>query len=322
MSRQLVIHIPVLTDAQRASIAGAAAARGFEPRFLDEFEAAKKAAAEAEVIFASDAALLEGASDKLKWLCVTYAGVNHVLKPVLEDRSGILLTNSSGAYGVTIAEHILMVTLAMMRRLPEYGAVVAQRGWQRALPVRSIKGSRVTLLGTGDIGREAAKRIRAFGPKSIVGVNRRGKAPEGFFDAVYTVDRLDDVLPETDVLILSLPATPATAGLMDDQRLRLLPEDAYLVNVGRGSLIDQAALEAQLREGRFAGVALDVFTQEPVPPEATLWDAPRLLITPHVAGNMTLPYTVQRIVELFLEDFERYCDGQPLARDVARREGY
>lgn len=321
MSKTLLVDVRVLTEAQRASIGAEARARGYEAVFCFDDAQALSAAREAEIIFGANEALLQ-CSPKLKWLCVPSAGAEQYLKPALEDREGVLLSNSSGAYGVTIAEHIAMVSLMLMRRELDYAELVRSRGWRRDLPVRSIRDSWVTLLGTGDIGREAASRLRSFGPRSIVGVNRSGRNPGGAFDAVHALDALDGLLTETDLLVMSLPSTPETEGLLDARRLELMPEDAFIVNVGRGSAIDEAALARQLRAGRFAGVALDVFANEPLPAEDPLWDCPRLLITPHVAGNMTLGYTVQRIVELFIEDFRNYCDGLPLRRRVERGKGY
>ena len=315
MRRVILVDIPILTEGQRAAIASEAQRRGFEVTFD------VKDAIDAEIIFGANADLLARAP-KLKWLCVPSAGAEQYLKPALEDREGVLLSNSSGAYGVTIAEHIVMVTLMLMRREMEYAALVAGRGWRRDLPIRSIRDCRVTLLGTGDIGREAALRLKAFGPGSVIGINRGGRSPGTMFDAVTAIDGLDAVLPETDLLVMSLPSTPETQNILDDRRLRLMPPDAFIVNVGRGSAIDEAALARQLREGRFAGVALDVFVREPLPADDPLWECPRLLVTPHVAGNMTLGYTVERIVALFLEDFGRYCDGAPLLRRVKPGKGY
>ena len=234
----------------------------------------------------------------------------------------MLLTSSSGAYGVTIAEHVVMVTLEMMRRKAEYNEIVRQRSWARGLHVDSIRGSRITLLGTGDIGRECAKRMRSFDPASMTGVNRGGGNPEGLFDRTVTVDRLEEVLPETDLLILSLPATAETKNILDAARLALLPETARLVNVGRGSAVDQQALEKMLREGKLAGAALDVFVQEPIPADDSLWDCPGLLITPHIAGNMTLDYTVEQIVNQFLENLRNYAEGLSLRRLVDRKRAY
>ena len=315
MSRRMLIDISVLTEAQRRAILEAAQARGFEAVFANGGPLGN-----AEIYFGANGTILE-AAPSLRWMCVPSAGANQYLKPVA-DRRDVVLSNSSGAYGVTIAEHVVMVTLEMMRRQADYNEIVARREWVRNLPVRSIRGSRVTLLGTGDIGREVAQRFRAFGPKRLVGVNRRGCAPEGIFDEVCTLADLDAVLPETDVLVMSLPGTDQTRHLLNAQRLNLLPQDAFIVNVGRGTTLDEAALIEMLKAGRFAGAALDVFEQEPLPGDSPAWDCPRLLLTPHVAGNMTLPYTVERIVQLFLEDFGRYCDGQPLLRRVDVGQGY
>ena len=139
-----------------------------------------------------------------------------------------------------------------------------------------------------------------------------------FFDHVR--DSLS-ALAEADALILSLPGTPETFHLLGEAQLALLPDGAAVINVGRGSVIDQPALERELRSGRLCA-ALDVFEEEPLPQDHSLWTCPNLLITPHVAGNMTLPWTVNRIVELFLEDLENYCNGKPLRRRIDPQRGY
>lgn len=321
MSRLLVVIIPSLSGARRERIRAAAEGKGFRAVFADSPEAARTELAGAEVVFTQDSAACRLAP-KMKWICTPSAGVDHFLAPGLFANPEAALTGSSGAYGVTISEHIVMVTLEMMRRQAEYNEAVRAREWKRDLRIRSIRGSRVTLLGTGDIGQESAKRLRAFAPARLTGVSRRGVNPDGLFDRTVTADRLDEVLPETDLLILSLPATEETRGILDARRLALLPEDAFLVNVGRGSAVDQKALEKRLREGKLAGAALDVFEKEPVPADDSLWDCPRLLITPHVAGNMTLEYTAERIVDLFLENFENWTEGRPLKRLVDRKAGY
>ena len=189
------------------------------------------------------------------------------------------------------------------------------------LPVRSVFGSRITLLGTGDIGQETVRRLKGFAPASLIGVNRSGRNPDGLFDRIVKSKELDQILPNTDILIISLPGTAETYHMIGEEQLKLLPDDAIIINVGRGNVIDQAALEKELRGGRlFAG--LDVYEKEPLPQDDTLWDCPRLILTPHVAGDTTLPYTLDRIVNLFLEDFERYCEGKPLAGLADRKAGY
>ena len=320
MRRQLVVQLPVLADCHRQRIEAAAARQSFTVSFFEKEAAAADAVAEAEILLSASPRLADRAP-LLRWQCTPSAGVDQFasVQPFLSGRAA--LTNSSGAYGVTIAEHVIMVTLEMLRRQPEYNSFISRQEWRRDLPIRSILGSRVTLLGTGDIGRQAALRLRGFLPQSLIGVSRSGKSPAGCFDRVVPAAQLDALLPETDILIISLPGTEEARHMLDARRLSLLPEGALIVNVGRGSVIDQQSLEKELRAGRLLA-ALDVFEQEPIPAEDPLWRCPNLLITSHVAGNMTLPYTVERIVSLFLEDFENYCAGRPLARQVDLRIGY
>ena len=320
MRRKLIATIHELTPAQRAAIDAAAKAHGFEAEFYENNDDARAAAAEAEIIF-GNAPKLAKIAPRLRWLCTPSAGVNQFTAPGIFAAPDVQVTNSSGAYGVTIAEHIVMVTLELMRAQLTYRDIVAQRIWENDVPVRSIHGSRVALLGTGDIGQEAARRLRAFSPARLIGVNLRGRNPDGLFDEAQTIDQLDALLPGIDLVILSLPGTPQTKGLLSAERLALLPDGAIIVNVGRGNSIDEAALERELRAGRLQA-ALDVFETEPLPADSSLWDCPNLLITPHSAGKTTLPHTVERIASLFLADFERYCAGQPLAKRVDLSRGY
>ena len=320
MSKKLVTVIAALDESQRARIAAAAEKHGFEALFFDSDAAALPALGDAEIAFGVSAALAKN-SPRLRWQCTPSAGVNQFMGKGVFASPDAVLTNSSGAYGVTIAEHVIMITLEVLRRQKDYNAIVSRREWFRDLPVRSIKDSRITLLGTGDIGRECALRLRAFGPRTLTGVNRSGRNPGDLFDRIVLQDQLDGLLPETDILIVTLPGTAETFHMLDASRLAMLPDAALVVNVGRGTVIDQQALEKELRAGRLCA-ALDVFEQEPVPAGDSLWDCPNLLMAPHVAGNMTLPYTKARIVELFLEDFENYCAGRPLARQVNLEKGY
>ena len=319
MSRIMVVCVP-LAEKWQEKIRAAAERHGFIYMYFQDPSQAAEAARDAEILFTASVKLSR-AADRLRWLCTPAAGIDAFTAPDAFASKEAVLTNSSGAYGVTIAEHTVMVTLEMLRRQAAYTAITARREWQRNLPIRSIKNSRVLMLGTGDIGRETARRFRAFGPESITGYNRSGSNPEGLFDRVITGDELDGALPDSDIVLLSLPGTAQSRHILDGRRLELLPEGALLVNVGRGSAIDEQALIGHLRSGRLTA-ALDVFEEEPLPKDHPLWDCPNLLVTPHVAGNMTLPYTVERIVTMFLDDLELYCAGQPLTHTADRSRGY
>ena len=261
-------------------------------------------------------------SKNLKWLCVPWAGVDSLMVPGYFANEDCLLTNAAGAYGVSIAEHMIAVSLVMMRRLDEFLEETRGGQWLKPRAQRSLKDCRITVLGTGDIGTTFANRAKAFEPASIIGVCRSGKSSAQVYDKVLPVSELDSVLPETDLLAMSLPATPETRGILSRKRLALLPEGAYLVNVGRGSAIDEEALADALDSEHLAGAALDVFQTEPLPEGNRLWKTKKLLITPHVAGNMTLPYTKDKNVEMFLEDLKNFTEGTPLHFLVDKKLGY
>lgn len=261
-------------------------------------------------------------SKNLKWLCVPWAGVDSLMSSDYFANEDCLLTNSAGAYGVSIAEHMIATSLVLMRRLNEFFEETHDGKWLSPRAQKSLKDCRITVLGTGDIGTTFAKRARAFEPSQIIGVCRSGKSSETVYDKVLPVSELDTVLPETDLLAMSLPATAETKGILSRSRLEKLPEGSYVVNVGRGSAIDEDALADNLENGHLAGAALDVFQIEPLPSDSRLWKTKNLLITPHVAGNMTLPYTKDKNVEMFLEDLKNFVEGKPLHYLVNKKLGY
>ena len=322
MHEKIAVIIDFLTPAYEAQLRDAAARNGYDIVFFPSSRAAEGNVDDCAIIYGHPSQRVIAGAKKLKWYACCWAGVDHFCRDELYQDPACLLTNASGAYGVTIAEHAVMVTLMLLRRQMEYAEIIREGGWS-VLPggIRSLHGARVACLGTGDIGTEFARRVRAFQPERLVGVNRSGHAhPE--FDEVRTVSALDAVLPETDVLFMSLPSTPDTVNILNAERMALLPEGAYVVNVGRGTAIDQDALIAALDSEHLAGAALDVVVPEPLPAEHPLRGAKNLLLTPHVAGNMTLGYTCARNVEMFCENLDNYAAGRPLKQLVDRKRGY
>ena len=261
-------------------------------------------------------------SKNLKWLCVPSAGVDYLMHPDAFANEDCILTNSAGAYGVSIAEHIIAVTLMLMRRLTDFHTEALNKTWGSPKAQRSLKDCRITVLGTGDIGCSFARRAKAFEPENLIGICRSGMCSEPAFDGVLKVSEIDPVLPETDLLVMSLPATAETENILSRERIEKLPEGAYVVNVGRGSAIDEDALADALDSGRLGGAALDVFRTEPLPDGSRLWNTPNLLITPHVAGNLTLAHTMDRNVEMFCEDLLNFANGLPMKHVVNRKLGY
>ena len=319
--RKLAVCVTFMNEKYRRQIDAAAEAAGFMVHYYDTQAALTPHIGDYEVLFGHPVPALLRQASQLKWLCSDYAGVEKYLDDAVWPRPDCLLSNASGAYGPTISEHILMVLLMLLRRMPEYQADLCQRQWTFHTPIRSIIGSHVVMLGTGDIGSHTARRLKALGA-SVTGVCRSGRSKEPAFDRVVPIQELDSVLPSADALVMALPSTPETEGVLSRERIALLPERAYVVNVGRGSAIDQNALVEALMQRKLAGAALDVMTPEPLPADDSLWDCPNTIITPHVSGNMTLGLTCDIDVDMFCADLARYAAGEPLANLVDRIRGY
>ena len=306
-----------LEPSHHALIDSTAARCGFAADYYPDSRVPAEKAGQYEVVYGMPKPADLKTFTGLKWFCGNFAGVDAYLDDALYPSPDVVLSNSSGAYGVTIAEHLIMVTLMLLRHADTYVRHADAHRWGPVVPMRSIIGSTITVLGTGDIGTEFARRAKAMGAREIRGVRRTKKPADPAFDGVYTHDELDGLLPDT-----ALPSTPDTVSILSRQRIALLPETAYVVNVGRGTAIDQPALTEALNAGRIAGAALDVFAKEPIPDGDSIWEAKNLLITPHISGQMSLGYTRDKNVALFCEDLENYAAGRPLARFVDRRVGY
>ena len=323
MSRNICIYQEFLTDAHKAQIQKTAEEAGFVPHFftLDQFEEAKACVQDCEILYAHSPELLRAAPATLKWYCCSFAGVDPYCKdPTIFANPDCVLTNSN-VYGVTIAEHVVMVTLMLLRRMPEYEEIVRNRSWSNQLPIRSIRDNEFTILGTGNIGVNVAERVRGMGAAKVIGLSRSGK-PHPAFDEVHPIADLDKVLPDTKILVMALPGTAETIHILDRARIALLPKDACVINVGRGTAVEQEPLIEALNSGRIAGAALDVMDPEPLPQDHPLWSAKNLILTPHVSGNMTLGYTCDTNVAMFCEDLKNYAAGKPLNGFVDRAKGY
>jgi phosphoglycerate dehydrogenase-like enzyme len=267
------------------------------------------------------------AAKKLQWIHSPAAGLEFILSPAVIE-SPVLVTNSRGLSADTIAEHTLTVVLALFRKLAMALAAQRSREWAQAAivetPFRTIAGSRVLIVGLGAIGLAVAQRFAALGAK-VDAVRKRPELPRpSGLDQVVSTERLIDLLPHADVVVLAAPETAATRHLIGPRELAAMRPGSVLVNVSRGSLIDETALVAALTAPRsdptIAAAALDVFEHEPLPAESPLWSVPNLLITPHVAGFR--PDHWDAVCSLFAENLHRFDAGQRLLNVVDKREGY
>lgn len=234
--------------------------------------------------------------------------------------SGACLTNSSGAYGLAISEHMLAMLLAIKKKLYLYNENQKSALWHDEGPVTSIEGAYVLSVGMGDIGGNFIRKCKALGAYTV-GVRRSTANKPAYVDELNTLDSIDALLPKADVVALSLPSGPATNGLMNEARLRLMKPGAVLINVGRGSAVVTDDLVKVCTEGRIFA-ALDVTDPEPLPPEHPLWRLANVHITPHISGFFHLSQTLDRIVSIGAENLRRYSEGEPLLNVVDSRTGY
>ena len=269
---------------------------------------------EAEVLF--DFGPLElapslGTRPRLRWIQGTSAGVGGLVDRIGLSKSPVVVTTASGVHARPLAEFAVLAILAFAKELPRLVRDQRDHRWQR-YATDETAGKTVCVVGLGKIGREVARLARALDMRAVGTVRDvRGRLAEDLdVDRLLPTDRLDDLLPHADAVVLSCPLTPQTHHLLDARRLALLKPGAIVINVARGQVVDEAALIGALRSGRLGGAALDVFEQEPLSPDSPLWDLPNVLVSPHSAS--TVAAESSRIVDLFCENLRRYLAGEPL----------
>lgn len=325
MNRQICVTLPNLDEDLKERLSQAAQKDGFEVSFTtnEALYADPTPLKTCEIFSSQDINLLRHTGDNLKWYACPNAGVDALCDdPTFFADPNCILTNGAGAYGVTISEHLVMLTLMLMRQMPAYLALNAKEEWGHSRPMRSIRGCTVTVVGTGNIGSTYAQAMRALGAKRIIGLSRSGIARDDIYDQVLPISELDSVLPESEVIMFSLPNTPETQGILSRARLAMLKPNALILNVGRGTAIDQEALMDALNCEQIAGAALDVMMPEPLPAGHPLWTTKNLIITPHIAGNLTLRHTRETIINTICENLPRYLSGEPLLHQIDRTKGY
>jgi len=263
-------------------------------------------------------------ANELQWIHSTAAGVSQLMYPELKN-SGVIVTNTSGISSVPIAEHTMGLILAMARNFPDSLRYQSQAKWSqqdlwdKPQRISEINGTVLLIVGYGSIGQELACRARAFDIR-VWGVTRSGKGDSAHAEKILPTSELNDALPHADYVIIAAPETPETKHLIGTEQIARMKRGARLINVARGSLLDEAALIDGLRSGALGGAALDVTSKEPLPPESPLWHAPNLFITPHTSAISERLW--QRETELFMKLLDEWFSGKELSNRVDFSLGY
>ncbi|MFZ6031055.1 MAG: D-2-hydroxyacid dehydrogenase [Chloroflexota bacterium] len=274
---------------------------------------------------------------KLRWVQFHWAGIDHVIQSPLLNKTEVVATTLSGSNASQIAEYVLMMLLALGHHLPEMIAAQKRSEWPRdrweRFSPRELRGSTIGIVGYGSIGRQIARLLHDFGA-TILATKRDVMHPEdynymppgmgdpegNFVRRLYPPQALCSMFTACDAVVVTVPLTAETRGLIGSKALAALKSTAFLVDVSRGGVIDHAALMAALSEQRIAGAALDVFPEEPLPSDSPLWKMPNVLISPHMSGST--PHYDERAVTLFSENLQRYIAGQDLLNQYDPRYGY
>ncbi|MFN8522856.1 MAG: D-2-hydroxyacid dehydrogenase [Chloroflexota bacterium] len=258
-------------------------------------------------------ALIQGAAN-LKWIQSTGAGADNIMaaRPL---PPGVVASRMTDIFGPAMAEYALGYMLATSLDVPRILAQQRERRWEQFSAPR-VRGKTAVVVGMGSIGAEVCRTLKAAG-LHVVGISRSGQQSEYVHEAA-AVSSLDEVLPRADYLVLVIPLTDQSRGLIDGRRLRLLPASAWLINMCRGAVIVEEDLIVALQDGIVAGAVLDVFQKEPLPADNPLWGLPNVIVTPHISGPDDVPLNAQR----FLENFARFKRGERLAGQVDWTRGY
>jgi phosphoglycerate dehydrogenase-like enzyme len=291
-------------------------------RFAPDVGALRDVLSGAEIVFAwrPQRGLLQAAWDRagdLRWIQSASAGVDALLFDDLVA-SQVVLTNARGVFDDAIAEWVVGVLAIFAKDLVGILERQGRTEWLHRETER-LAGRRVLVVGVGTIGRAVARTCAALGMQ-VRGVGRTARAGDELFGAIHGVEELTEALPWADVVVDVLPGTEETRHLFDEAAFAAMNPWARFVNVGRGSTVDEAALVRALAEGRIAAAALDVFEQEPLPPSSPLWSMPNAIVSPHMAGDFA--GWREAVVELFVENLERYLTGRPLRNVVDKARGY
>jgi phosphoglycerate dehydrogenase-like enzyme len=291
-----------------------------------DYEGAEDYLRDSEVIFAFSLSLEQfRLAQKLRWIHAPTAAVHQLLFPELV-KSDVVLTNAHEVHGPVVAEHVMALVFALAKKIPQATRLQQKHVWGQdeiwndGPRPREVAGATLGLIGLGSIGRTVARMASALGMRVLaVREHPEKEKPEGVAE-VYSPAQINDLLSQSDYVVVAAPLTEETRGVINAERLNAMRRDAYLINVGRGPQVDETALAEALRNHGIAGAALDVFEQEPLPAESPLWEIETLLITPHTAGLTEKLW--QRHYALFSENLRRYLAREPLPFVVDKQKGY
>lgn len=293
-------------------------ATSYEVLYLKAQDISKEILNDCEILLGNVSPALLKENKSIKWVHLNSAGVNSYIDVISPETT---LTNSTGAYDLALAEHTLAMIFALQKKLQYYIRNQENCLWKDEGKVKSIFNSKVLIIGLGNIGKELGKKLNLLGA-NVSGVKKNISECPNFIEKIYSLDSLDEILNNFDIVISVLPETPETLNLFDLEKFKKMSKDSIFINIGRGTTVSSDDLYIALKDGIISGAGLDVTHIEPLPKEHKLWSCQNLILTPHIAGGYHLDYTLEKIVDLALENLKSYLTNKPLKNIVDSKRGY
>ncbi|MGI6108193.1 MAG: D-2-hydroxyacid dehydrogenase [Lachnospiraceae bacterium] len=324
MSRKVIVTVP-FTAEQQAALAEDAGRYGDRILFTRGGSASREEILDADAVIGNVSPDILSSCGHLSWVQLNSAGAEaYVKEGALPE--GTVLTCATGSYGTAISEYMVCMLLVMMKKVPLYLENQKKGVWKDEGPVTTPAGKRILIVGTGDIGLSFARRIRAFGlpdrPVRLVGIRRRADACPEPLDEIYPTEKLAEQAALADVIAVALPGTASTYHLFDREMLCRCRKGCWLMNVGRGSVVETEALLDPSVSGRFSGIYLDVCEKEPLPENDPLFSVPNLYVTPHITGSWHLDVTLENLARLARHNYQAWHGEGSFASVVNRATGY
>jgi len=301
-----VVYTYTLKEEQLDSIKSRLGGRA-EVMKVKDFDEAGDVLSDARVLLTNQLTIDQRDLEKMKnleWIQCVFSGINHFPLDYLRDK-GIILTNARGVHRIQMSEFIVSLLLSIVRRSYHYTKAHLNRKWD-PIKIDELYGKTIGFIGVGAVARETARKLRPFGVRTL-GV-KNNVEPVEYFDEIYGGDGLNKLLEESDFVITLVPLTDETRGMIGENQFRRMKKTAWFINVARGPIVDERALERALKEGWIAGAGLDVFEKEPLPEDSPLWDLENVIITPHIAGPT--PHYMDRLMDLFIDNLEAFVEGR------------
>ncbi len=273
---------------------------------VKDFEKAGAELVDAQVLLTNQMEIDQRNLEKMKnleWIQCVFSGINHFPLSYLKDR-GIILTNAKGVHRIQMSEFILSLLLSIVRKSYHYTKAHLAGKWE-PIKIDELYGKTIGFIGVGVIAREAARKLKAFDVR-IIGVKNTVEKVE-HFDEIYSIKEMDRLLEQSDFVIILVPLTDETKGMIGEEQFKKMKQTAWFINVARGPVVKEEALIKAVKEGWIAGAGLDVFEKEPLPEDSPIWKLDNVILTPHIAGPT--PHYMDRLMEFFVDNLEAFVEG-------------